>query len=194
MISDNRLYKSLDERFINNDPQYNYGGWAPQILFPGGKGMMEMRGGCGLGTKNISTLDFDLNFNGTIIKDYSIITTSRISFCFDVPHPQPGMIWDFNWIYPSGWSRCGNYWDEVVVIITDFFTEDAVGKYWNAVYYFYREGVIYDTIVSYVEFRKTILNNGCDYNVVFTPLGLNRTDNVSPSPTPTPTPSSTPIP
>lgn len=188
MMSDNRLYKSLDERFINNDPQYNYGGWAPQIEFPGGRGMMEMRGGCGLGGKTISTLDFDLNFNGTIIKDYSIITTSRIAFCFDVPHPQPGMIWDFKWVYPSGWYRCGNYWDEVVVIITDFLTGDALGKYWNAVYYFYREGVIYDTIVSSVQFRKTTLNNGCDYDVVFTPLSQNRTDNVVPSPTPTPSP------
>jgi hypothetical protein len=34
MRADNRLSKSLEEAFINNDTQYNFGGWAPQKLFP----------------------------------------------------------------------------------------------------------------------------------------------------------------
>jgi len=33
-MADNRLSKSLEEAFINNDTQYNFGGWAPQVLFP----------------------------------------------------------------------------------------------------------------------------------------------------------------
>jgi hypothetical protein len=28
---DNTLYKSKEEEFINNDPQYNFGGWVPPI-------------------------------------------------------------------------------------------------------------------------------------------------------------------
>jgi hypothetical protein len=35
MGADNRLSKSLEEAFINNDTQYNFGGWAPYLaLFP----------------------------------------------------------------------------------------------------------------------------------------------------------------
>jgi hypothetical protein len=34
MGADNRLSKSLEEAFINNDTQYNFGGWAPQKLYP----------------------------------------------------------------------------------------------------------------------------------------------------------------
>jgi len=32
-MTDNRLYKSKEEAFINNDTYYNYGGWAPNVLF-----------------------------------------------------------------------------------------------------------------------------------------------------------------
>lgn len=30
---DNRLQKSLEEEFINNDPLYNFGGWVPPVIF-----------------------------------------------------------------------------------------------------------------------------------------------------------------
>lgn len=32
-MSNNPLYKSQEEQFINNDPQYNFGGWVPPIAF-----------------------------------------------------------------------------------------------------------------------------------------------------------------
>jgi hypothetical protein len=32
-MSENTLYKSQEEAFINNDPQYNFGGWVPPIAF-----------------------------------------------------------------------------------------------------------------------------------------------------------------
>lgn len=32
MMADNRYYKSKIQKFINNDPQYNFGGWTPQRL------------------------------------------------------------------------------------------------------------------------------------------------------------------
>jgi len=34
-MSDNRLSKSLDLEFVNNDPQYNFGGWVPPVIFGG---------------------------------------------------------------------------------------------------------------------------------------------------------------
>lgn len=32
-MTDNRLQKSREEEFINNDPQYNFGGWVPPFAF-----------------------------------------------------------------------------------------------------------------------------------------------------------------
>jgi len=34
-MTDNRLQKSLEEEFINNDPLYNFGGWVPPVIFGG---------------------------------------------------------------------------------------------------------------------------------------------------------------
>lgn len=193
-MNDNRLSKSRVDAFVNGDAQYNFGGWAPPILFPRGTGMMEIKGGCGIANKTINNLDFGLKVNGELYTDYTSISTSRISFCFPLLQPQPGESWEFEWVYPSGWYRCGNYWDKIVVVIGDFDGDFGSSLEWNAVYYYYRDGVVYETYNSSIRLYPYNFSNGCEYNVVFTPVGQNRADNIVPSPTPTPTPSSTPIP
>jgi hypothetical protein len=32
-MDDNRLSKSLEQEFVNGDPQYNFGGWVPPVIF-----------------------------------------------------------------------------------------------------------------------------------------------------------------
>jgi hypothetical protein len=194
-MADNRLSKSRIEGYVNGDQQFNFGGWVPPVEFPYGVAYLEMKGGCGIANKSISTLDWGITTKGIIYEDYNVAATSRIGFCFPLEEPHEGLVYDIEWVYPSGWYVCGNYWDRVEIELIGFSSQDSLGKYWNAEFRYYRGGYLYSTITDFVRyyFNNFLSQGGCEYNIVF-PITQTRTDNVVPSPTPTPTPSSTPIP